>query len=68
MHLGRHLAKDCDLNQPFITLVVDPTPRSLSLMTVSMDKHEATVLNHTESYDWGNDGVDASEVVSTRSL
>ena len=66
-HLGRHLEKDCDLNKPFITLVVDSTPRSLSLMTVTMGKYEATVLNHLESYHWGKDGVDTSGVVSTRS-
>ena len=67
-HLGRHLEKDCDLNKPFITLVVDSTPRSLSLMMVSMGKYEATVLNHLESYDWGDDSVDSSEMVSIRSL
>lgn len=68
IHLGRRLAKGCDLDKPFITLVVDSTPKSLSLMTVSMGKHEAIVLNHLESYDWGNDVVDSSGVVSTRLL
>ncbi|CAF9908163.1 MAG: hypothetical protein HETSPECPRED_008004 [Heterodermia speciosa] len=50
---GRHIAKGCDLDKEFITLVVDLTPTSLTVMIVNMGKESATVLGHEELPDNG---------------